>query len=90
MAPLIVGWLQAASDRQGSAGDSKGSVVELLQSAFQTGNIRKIYGLSAKADESLSTILTVSSHPATSILLPESRFPRLAIFRPESTIPIVD
>lgn len=60
LAPIIVEWLWAASASTES-GSPEAPLIELLQSAFLTGNIRKIYGLSAKADKALDMMLIVNS-----------------------------
>lgn len=61
LAPIIVNWLWAASASV-EPGSPEEQLIELLQSAFLTGNVRKIYALSAKADEVLVMMLLVNSY----------------------------
>ncbi|KAJ3489668.1 hypothetical protein NLI96_g1953 [Meripilus lineatus] len=56
-APVIVDWLQGASENSGTSGDSTVSLLGFLQFAFQSGNIGKIYRLAATPDEALDIML---------------------------------
>lgn len=60
-APVIVKWLQTASEKRGLIHPEERSLVILLQSAFETGSIGEIHRISAKDDDALSILLTVSS-----------------------------
>lgn len=65
LAPIVVKWLQAASNQLGLVEPGEESLVELLQSAFRTGDIKKIYRLSNEVDGALNIILTVSKYVYT-------------------------
>ncbi|KAJ3483208.1 hypothetical protein NLI96_g6474 [Meripilus lineatus] len=57
-APVIVKWLQTASEKRGLIHPEERSLVILLQSAFETGSIGEIHRISAKDDDALSILLT--------------------------------
>ncbi|KAJ3483212.1 hypothetical protein NLI96_g6472 [Meripilus lineatus] len=56
-APVIVKWLQTASDERALVHPEERHLVVLLQSAFQTGSIGEIYRISSTYDEALDTML---------------------------------
>lgn len=85
-APVIVKWLQTASDERALVHPEERHLVVLLQSAFQTGSIGEIYRISSTYDEALDTMLMVSPCPLNT--LPRAvliTYPRLAIYPPEWT-----
>lgn len=88
-APVIVDWLQGASENSGTSGDSTVSLLGFLQFAFQSGNIGKIYRLAATPDEALDIMLAVSSLRTFGSLVLSS-FLRLAIYPPEWRTPTIN
>lgn len=84
LAPVILKWLDTVSDNWRLVHPEESSLVVLLQSAFQAGNIGEIFRISYKNVEALDVILMVSKCTIDTLAgALFTTYPRLAIYLPK-------